>query len=99
MRPSAAGSRADYARRVSFWNKTEPPYSARAAEKPSAARRHPGPSCVSMGCVLTTPDPKVVTVHNALMRESPAPPATTASRAIGLVKVYGSGEEAALAAQ
>jgi hypothetical protein len=47
-----------------------------------------------MGCVLTTPYPKVVTVHNALMRESPAPPETTASRAIGLVKVYGSGEEA-----
>jgi len=46
-----------------------------------------------MGCVLTTPDPKVVTVQNALTRESPAPPETIASRAIGLVKVYGSGEE------
>jgi len=47
-----------------------------------------------MGCVLTTSDPKVVTVQNALTRESPAPPETIASRAIGLVKVYGSGEKA-----
>jgi putative ABC transport system ATP-binding protein len=46
-----------------------------------------------MECVLTTPDPKVVTVQNALTRERPAPPETIASRAIGLVKVYGSGEE------
>jgi len=47
-----------------------------------------------MGCVLTALDPKLVAVHNALTRESPAPPETIASRAIDLVKVYGSGEEA-----
>ena len=33
-------------------------------------------------------------MHYALTRESPAPPETIASRAVGLVKVYGSGEEA-----
>ncbi len=33
-------------------------------------------------------------MHNALTRENPAPPGTIASRAIDLVKVYGSGEEA-----
>ena len=33
-------------------------------------------------------------MHYALTRENPAPPETIASRAIELVKVYGSGEEA-----
>ena len=33
-------------------------------------------------------------MKNAITRESPAPPGTIASRAIDLVKVYGSGEEA-----
>src|SRR5215831_5631411 len=42
----------------------------------------------------TAVHPKVVTVQSALTRESPAPPETIASRAIGVVKVYGSGEEA-----
>jgi putative ABC transport system ATP-binding protein len=47
-----------------------------------------------MGVSSTAVHPKVVAVPNALTRENPAPPETIASRAVGLVKVYGSGEEA-----
>jgi putative ABC transport system ATP-binding protein len=46
-----------------------------------------------MGVSLTAPDPKVA-MKNAITPERPAPPGTIASRAIDLVKVYGSGEEA-----
>jgi len=47
-----------------------------------------------MGVFNPLSNPKVVAVQHALTRESPAPPEMMASRAIGLVKVYGSGEEA-----
>src|SRR5262249_46373277 len=93
-RPSAAGSSVGYSRRVSFRDKTAPPYSARGSREAVCRPTTPRALRREHGCVLTPPDSKVVTVQNALTRESPALLETIASRAIGLVKVYGSGEEA-----